>query len=313
MGEMWMLGIASLLVAAAFGGLVYFRRRYFQLYQRVQLLQRKMLAGEDISQAADREGAEDVIRDGFVRIQKRYGREAEEAGKDREALKGLIQDLSHQLRTPLANIRLYQELLGKTELEPEQRARARRRLEEETDKLEWLLEALFKMVDLERGRGNLEILPVGIGHTVRRAAEAVRERARARGIKIRFEGSFDLCLNHDPRWTQEVFFNLLENAVKYSPEGSTVTISCEAFETYGAVHIRDEGPGIPGEEIPRIFRKFYRGADTGQQEGWGIGLYLARLILEQEKGYVKVDSRPGEGSTFSVFLPLARKEAQEEK
>ena len=308
MGEMWMLGIASLLVAAAFGGFVYFRRRYFQLYQRVQLLQQKMLAGEDISQAADREGAEDVIRDGFVRIQKRYGREAEEAGKDREALKGLIQDLSHQLRTPLANIRLYQELLGKPELEPEQRARARRRLEEETDKLEWLLEALFKMVDLERGRGNLEILPAGIGHTVRRAAETVRERARARGIKIRFEGAFDLCLNHDPRWTQEVFFNLLENAVKYSPEGSTVTISCEAFETYGAVHIRDEGPGIPGEEIPRIFRKFYRGADTGQQEGWGIGLYLARLILEQEKGYVKVDSRPGEGSTFSVFLPLARKE-----
>ena len=75
MGEMWMLGIASLLVAAAFGGFVYFRRRYFQLYQRVQLLQQKMLAGEDISQAADREGAEDVIRDGFVRIQKRYGRE----------------------------------------------------------------------------------------------------------------------------------------------------------------------------------------------------------------------------------------------
>ena len=75
MGEMWMLGIASLLVAAALGGLVYFRRRYFQLYQRVQLLQQKMLAGEDISQAADREGAEDVIRDGFVRIQKRYGRE----------------------------------------------------------------------------------------------------------------------------------------------------------------------------------------------------------------------------------------------
>ena len=155
-----------------------------------------------------------MIRDGFVRIQKRYGREAEEAGKDREALKGLIQDLSHQLRTPLANIRLYQELLGKPELEPEQRARARRRLEEETDKLEWLLEALFKMVDLERGRGNLEILPAGIGHTVRRAAEAVQERARARGIKIRFVGSFDLCLNHDPRWTQEVFFNLLENAVK---------------------------------------------------------------------------------------------------
>ena len=149
MGEMWMLGIASLLVAAAFGGFVYFRRRYFQLYQRVQLLQQKMLAGEDISQAADREGAEDVIRDGFVRIQKRYGREAEEAGKDREALKGLIQDLSHQLRTPLANIRLYQELLGKTELEPEQRARARRRLEEETDKLEWLLEALFKMVMIQ--------------------------------------------------------------------------------------------------------------------------------------------------------------------
>ena len=116
---------------------------------------------------------------------------------------------------------------------------------------------LFKMVDLSAAEGIWRSFLSGIGHTVRRAAEAVQERARARGIKIRFVGSFDLCLNHDPRWTQEVFFNLLENAVKYSPEGSTVTFPARPLRLTGAVHIRDEGPGIPGEEIPRIFRKFY--------------------------------------------------------
>ena len=111
-------------------------------------------------------------------------------------------------------------------------------------------------------------------------------------------------LLHDPAWTEEVFVNILENAVKYAPDGSVITLSMECFETYEAVRVQDQGPGIPKEEYTKIFQKFYRGSSSSGKEGWGIGLYLARLLVEREHGYITVSSHPGEGSTFSVFLPI---------
>ena len=94
--------------------------------------------------------------------------------------------------------------------------------------------------------------------------------------------------------------------MKYSPKGSVIRLSVEYFETYGAVRIEDEGSGIAREEQSQIFRKFYRGRVTGNIEGWGIGLYLSRLILDQENGYVTVESEEGKGSIFRVFLPISR-------
>lgn len=300
-----MMSVGIVLLAAAFFGLFYFRRRYMRLYEAVQQFQKQILEGQAVWPGPDTEAAEDVIRDAFLRIQKKYDREAESLQRDREAVQGLISDLSHQLKTPLANIRLYQDLLKNREISLKQREKLEQRLEEQTDKLEWLLEALFRMVDLERGQGNLEAEPADAAETVKRALAQVRPRADAKHIRIGQEPSDGLLLLHDPKWTEEVFFNLLDNAVKYSPEGSVIRISYDKFETYGAVHIRDAAPCVPPEEYPCIFQKFYRGKNAGEQEGWGVGLYLARLILEQEQGYVKVDAVPGGGNIFSVFLPVS--------
>ena len=96
--------------------------------------------------------------------------------------------------------------------------------------------------------------------------------------------------------------------MKYSPDGSKLHISYEAFETYGAVRIQDAASVIPAEEYPRIFQKFYRGGNAGEQEGWGIGLYLARLILEQEQGYVKVEAGPEERKYVLGISPLVQRE-----
>ena len=306
MSEMEMMIVVMIFLLAVLLGIFFFRRRYFRLYQAVQRFQKQILEGEEILPGADTEKAEDVIRDGFLQIQKKYNREAERIQKDRAAVQGLISDLSHQLKTPLANIRLYQELLSNRGLPSGQRGKLEERLGEQTDKLEWLLNALFQMVDLERGQENLKAKPEEIRTAVEGALAAVEPRARAKHIRIEAEPSPGFLLVHDPKWTEEVFFNILENAVKYSPDGSKLHISYEAFETYGAVHIQDAASVIPAEEYPRIFQKFYRGGNAGEQEGWGIGLYLARLILEQEQGYVKVEAGAEKGNMFSVFLPLCR-------
>ena len=153
--EAIIIGIGMTGITAALLGLLYVRRRYFLLYQKVQQFQKTILENGKIQADTDREGAEDVIRDGFLRIQEKYEMEAEEARQDKQAVQGLISDLSHQLKTPLANIRLYQELLRNPSLSKEKREALQQRLEEQTGKLDWLLAVLFQMVDLERGVASL--------------------------------------------------------------------------------------------------------------------------------------------------------------
>lgn len=306
--ETIIIGIGMTGITAALLGLLYVRRRYFLLYQKVQQFQKTILENGKIQADTDREGAEDVIRDGFLRIQEKYEMEAEEARQDKQAVQGLISDLSHQLKTPLANIRLYQELLRNPSLSKEKREALQQRLEEQTGKLDWLLAVLFQMVDLERGVASLAVEEGPALPALTRAMETVLPRAEQKKIQFRvteYEDRrwSDLTLLYDPRWTEEVFVNLLENAVKYSPGGSDIVLSMEVYETYGAVLIEDQGPGIPREEYSRIFQKFYRGEQAKDKEGWGIGLYLSRLILEREQGYIKVESEVGKGSTFAVFLP----------
>ncbi len=306
--EAIIIGIGMTGITAALAGLLYVRRRYFLLYQKVQQLQKTILENGKIQADTDREGAEDVIRDGFLRIQEKYEMEAEEARQDKQAVQGLISDLSHQLKTPLANIRLYQELLRNPSLSKEKREALQQRLEEQTGKLDWLLAVLFQMVDLERGVASLAVEEGPALPALTRAMETVLPRAEQKKIQFRvteYEDRrwSDLTLLYDPRWTEEVFVNLLENAVKYSPGGSDIVLSMEVYETYGAVLIEDQGPGISREEYSRIFQKFYRGEQAKDKEGWGIGLYLSRLILEREQGYIKVESEVGKGSTFAVFLP----------
>ena len=107
----------------------------------------------------------------------------------------------------------------------------------------------------------------------------------------------------DPKWTEEALCNLLDNAVKYTPVGGSVTVDVRPYEMFTAVCVRDTGPGIPETEQAAIFGRFYRGPDARQAEGLGIGLYLTRQIASGQGGYIRVKSAPGQGSTFSLYLP----------
>lgn len=306
MKEIVIISLICLFAAALFG-LLHFRKRYFLLYQNIQKFQKTILEGEDITACAVREGSESVIQDLFIQISKKYERQTASAVKEKEIVQGFISDLSHQLKTPLSNIRLYQELLKSPQLTPEKKFQLEQRLDEQTNKLDWLLNTLFQIVDLERGVVCLNSVTAPVIYALQRAVETVLPKADQENISFEMETFSECFFFHDPRWTEEVFINLLENAVKYAPEYSVVRLSLEVYETYGAVRIKDQGPAIPKEEYSRIFQKFYRGSTSTGKEGWGIGLYLARLILEKEQGYITVDSRTGEGNTFSVFLPIMTK------
>ena len=142
----------------------------------------------------------------------------------------------------------------------------------------------------------------GIRETIGQAVSGVYAQAEDKNITIMVEAFEDRKLYHNPKWTAEALENILDNAVKYSPSGSTVTVRVYPMELYTQIEITDQGIGIPKGEYNKILQRFYRSGNAAQTQGSGLGLYLAQLILNNEKGYVTAVSRPGEGSSFRVFL-----------
>lgn len=137
------------------------------------------------------------------------------------------------------------------------------------------------------------------------AVSAVYSAASKKRIQICMEDFSDQTLLHNPKWTVEALENILENGIKYSPEGTKLTISVLPMNLYTRITIEDQGAGIPKEEYNQIFRRFYRGKGVEQEKGNGLGLYLSQLIINREKGYITVSSVEGQGSRFQVFLPNA--------
>ena len=220
---------------------------------------------------------------------------------EKDKIKTLIADISHQTKTPIANILLYTQLLREQPL-PEESQPCVDSLESQSRKLQSLIDALVKTSRLESGIIALHPAAGNLSSVIQSAVSQLAPNAEAKGISIVTE-SADADAVFDPKWTEEAIFNLLDNAVKYTPSGGEVRISVTSYELFSAVHISDTGPGIPEEEQPKVFQRFYRGMEHQNEEGVGIGLYLVRQIAEGQGGYVKVISEKGMGSTFSLYLP----------
>ena len=220
---------------------------------------------------------------------------------EQAAVKALVADISHQTRTPISNLLLYASLLLESDLPPQQREQARAVMAQ-GEKLSFLIKALVKASRLETGI----VVPVpslhSVGVLLEDVAQQEEQAAQEKGIALRVR-PFDGAAAFDPRWTSEALGNVVNNAVKYTPAGGTVTLCAQMLEGFCRVDVADSGPGIPEAEQGEIFNRFYRGAGTRTAEGLGLGLYLARQILTLQGGYIKVSSTPGNGSTFSLYLP----------
>ena len=220
---------------------------------------------------------------------------------EQAAVKALIADISHQTRTPIANLLLYASLLSEGDLSPAQREQVQA-LTAQGEKLSFLIQALVKASRLEAGI----VAPVPainpVGPLLEGAAEQLSQAARAKQITLTVE-PLDGQAAFDPRWTGEALCNVVDNAVKYTPPGGRVTLSAQLLDSFCRVDVADAGPGIPEEEQGAVFDRFFRGTGTRAADGLGLGLYLAREILSKQGGYIKVASRPGEGCVFSLYLP----------
>lgn len=280
----------------------YYRKKYQGLYFNIDKMLDELLNERDITQSDLKEGEASALAGKMMRVQEKLNLEICQAKDEKESVKSLISNMSHQLRTPLSNVMMYQELLINQALDPEKRTAFQSKLKEQTEKINWILLSLFKMVRLEEGVIQFDTEPYPVKETLRKAINSVYDKAASKEIEIVTGETEELYLIHNVKWTAEALENILENAVKYSPEGSRIEIELKQFELYSQIKISDQGIGIQEKEFNNIFKRFYRTREVQELEGSGIGLYLAKLILEKQKGYITIESKPGEGSSFFVFL-----------
>ena len=224
--------------------------------------------------------------------------------RQRESIQRLLSDISHQTKTPLANLKLYSSLLMEEELTPRQREQAQVILQQ-SEKLSFLIETLVKLSRLETDV--LAVTPKSqpLSPLLERAASQAKAAAEQKGIalQLHLQQQAEMRALYDLRWTAEALGNLLDNAVKYTPPDGCIQVSATQYELFCRIDVHDNGIGIAEEEQAQIFGRFYRGRQVREQEGLGIGLYLAREIAQKQGGYLKLSSRPGQGSTFSLYLP----------
>lgn len=294
--------MAVLGLGAALGLAWFYRWKCKRQYQSIERMLDEILSEEPVSHSDIQEGELSALAHKARRIQEKLNLEVQSAREEKEEVKSLISNMSHQLKTPLSNVLMYQEILERPNLEEERREVFWKKLRVQSEKIDWILRSLFKMVRLETGAIQFQAGRHPIKETVSRALSTVYEKAQSKEIEITVQEFEDVMLYHNPEWTAEVFINLLENGVKYTPFGGRITICLVPYELYSEIQIKDTGMGIPKKDLPYIFKRFYRSAEAEWMEGTGIGLYLSRMILEMEKGYITVDSEEGKGSSFHVFL-----------
>lgn len=228
--------------------------------------------------------------------------------KEKESVKSLVSDISHQTKTPMANIQLYGELLrenlesGADSREKEQNLKLLNEIIRQGEKLDFLIQSLTKLSRLESNIVEVKPCRQKISELILAAMQDAGPKARQKGIELinTYEG--EGTADYDMKWTKEALGNVLDNAVKYSGPGGSVRISVTEYELYTAVSVKDDGIGIREEDTAKIFGRFYRAKEVQQEDGVGIGLYLTREILRKENGYIKVKSQPQKGAEFVLYL-----------
>lgn len=225
--------------------------------------------------------------------------------EEKENIEELITNISHQTKTPLTNIMMYSELLGeKADGELKEYAEE---IHSQSRKLEDLITALVKMSRLETGIFRLQPETNSLMTVLKRAYDQALPKAKLKNIELILSEGTDAKANIDLKWTTEAVFNIIDNAIKYSGEGTSIKLKINTFEMFSSISVEDHGIGIEEEEIPKLFARFYRSRQVSDNEGIGVGLYLARQLAEEQGGYIKVKSAPGKGSTFELFFPNVSK------
>lgn len=298
MNEQILVIIALICIVTAVTAIIIYRRRTVKIIRSLDKMIDKAINGTFTEENIDESMLSSVEAKlaGYLSASELS---AKNVAAEKEWIKELISDISHQTKTPIANILLYTDLLKEQELNEQARTCA-----EETaaqaEKLSFLIITLVKLSRLETGVFTLSPTKGELMPMLEKIYRQYLPKAEEKGLCFTLEQTEAQAV-FDEKWCSEAIGNIVDNAIKYTDSGF-VTISVKEYEMFCSVVISDSGQGIAEEEQGRIFTRFYRSPSVSQKDGIGVGLYLAREIVNGCGGYIKVSSEINKGTTFSVFF-----------
>lgn len=242
-----------------------------------------------------------------VKLKRLYeilGGKTEQSKRDKEKMQSLVSDISHQVKSPAANLKMYMQILARQDIDEEKRREFLELSAAQAEKLEFLMQALVKMSRLETGIISFEKEKISVTEIIAEGLVQIAPAAENKNINVQVncpDGIFAYC---DKKWTSEAVFNILDNAVKYTPQNGSIVVLADINEFYAQIKIKDSGAGISEREQAKVFGRFYRSETVKNTEGLGIGLFLTRNIISGQGGFISLRSEPPHGAEFIVNIPL---------
>ncbi len=238
----------------------------------------------------------------LVRLSDQIWESKQQVCRERDGLKELISEIAHQLRNPLANMESYLELLSSENLSAQEQTAYFQAVIAAEQRIRFLTESFIKMARLESRVIQIRKESCSLHETLLSCILQIRQQALEKHIDVQLSMEPRLSVPHDANWLGEAVVNLLDNSVKYMQDGGRILIKAEKNAMFTEISVEDDGIGIEEGEENLIFQRFYRGKRVTVEEGFGIGLYLAREIISQHDGFMKV-KRQKQGLKVSIFLP----------
>lgn len=302
--EYYVLGTGIVFIFLAFSAALWLRHCLVKYTNSLTSSLDEMIAGkQEIIFDEESELLMGKIQVKLRQLYEMMRRQADKNEKDRENLEEIISDISHQVKTPIANIRMYHTILQKGNFPPERGKEFLGAADIQVEKLNSLMTSMVEMSRMEVG--TIRVLPVyqSVYPLIEQAVCSAALKAEKKDIRIEIECGKAICAVFDLKWTVEALGNILDNAVKYTEQGGLISIKAGATDYFVKIEVKDCGRGICEEDYTKIFKRFYRGKDARQEEGVGIGLFLAQEILRKQRGYISVQSEVRKGSSFFLHLP----------
>ena len=244
------------------------------------------------------DGSFSVLYEHVQDIFKELDVQKKERKQEREYLKDMMSDISHQLKTPIASLVVFHDIFEE-HVKDEKDDTIRKMLRESSNQLnriQWLVLSLLKLARIEADAVKMDMKLQPLAITIERSMEALRLKQEEKGQIVSLHGDRDILLRHDADWLSEAIGNILKNAIEYTPAGGTIDIHISQNQLATMISIRDNGPGIRKEELPKIFNRFYRVSTKEKTTGVGIGLALAKSIVEEQGGVITVESAVNDDS-----------------
>ena len=273
-------------------------QRYHQMEALAQRLDR-ILHGQDrvlIEDAA--EGELSILNSELQKMTTRLQEQANQLSEDKQQLTEAIQDIFHQIRTPLTSMNLLVSMLGEEDLPYDRRLSMTRELRRQLERVQWLVETLLKLSKIDAGTAQFRSEPVSVAELIEKAAQPLRIPVELREQSFTIYAASEHFAG-DLNWTTEALGNILKNCMEHTPVGGTITVTTEETALFTEIVVEDNGPGISKEDLPYLFDRFYKG-EGSSDDSVGIGLALSRSIIAAQNGTIKAENAQTSGARFTI-------------